>query len=193
MRSRRIGRTMTVLAGAAAASTLAVASASANTGGAAPPGEPTAPPTTVPTTPTGPPGKATLLPNGSALPPADAPPAVVNAIAAANQIRTMPYLWGGGHKSFTSAGYDCSGAVSYALHGAALLTSPIPSGPLMRWGLPGRGRWISVFANPGHTYAVIAGLRWDTSAYGSGSGKGPRWRATKRPARGYAVRHYTGL
>jgi hypothetical protein len=190
MRSRRIGRTMTVLAGATAASMLAASVAGATTGGSDAPGS--APPTTTtPTTPTGAPGKATLLPNGSALAPADAPPAVVSAIAAANQIRTTPYVWGGGHKSFTAAGYDCSGAVSFMLHGAGLLTSPLPSGPLMKWGLPGRGRWINVFANAGHTYATVAGLRWDTSAMGSGSGKGPRWRATQRPARGYTVRHYT--
>ena len=190
MRSKRLGRTMTVLAVGAAASSLTAASAGASTGGSDAPGS--APSTTTTPTTTGPPGKATLMSDGSALAPADAPPAVISAIAAANQIRTMPYVWGGGHKSFTAAGYDCSGAVSFALHGAGLLTSPLPSGPLMRWGVPGRGRWITVMANAGHTYAVIAGLRWDTSAAGSGSGKGPRWRATKRPARGYAVRHYAG-
>ncbi len=173
------------------------ATAAAQTGGSETPGSgtPVAPATPVTTpTPTGPLGKATLLPNGTAVPPADAPPAVVGAINAANQIRLTPYRWGGGHKSFyNQAGYDCSGAVSYALRGAGLLASPLPSGPLMKWGLPGRGSWISVYANAGHTYAVIAGLRWDTSAMGSGSGKGPRWRSTQRPARGYAVRHYLGL
>jgi len=170
---------------------VASASAGASTGGAAPPGD-SAAPTTTTTTTTGPPGKAKLLSSGIAIAPSNAPPAVVSAIAAANQIRLTPYIWGGGHASFTSRGYDCSGAVSYALHGAGLLASPLPSGPLMKWGVPGRGRWITVFSNPGHVYAVIAGLRWDTSAYGSGSGKGPRWRTTKRPSRGYAVRHANG-
>jgi hypothetical protein len=102
-------------------------------------------------------------------------------------------VWGGGHASFISRGYDCSGAVSYVLHAAGVLTSPLPSGPLMKWGSPGLGSWITVYANAGHTYATIAGLRWDTSAAGFGSGKGVRWRATMRPATGYAVRHPDGL
>jgi hypothetical protein len=127
-----------------------------------------------------------------AVAPAGAPPAVVNAIAAANAIRKRPYVWGGGHGSFESRGYDCSGAVSYVLHAAGMLSSPLPSGPLMSWGLPGKGHWISVMANAGHAYAVIAGLRFDTSSYGSGGGSGPRWRGTKRPPKGFAVRHFAG-
>ncbi len=163
------------------------ASAGASTGGATPPGSmPTA---------TGPPGRATLLADGTALAPSNAPPQVVSAIAAANQIHTMPYVWGGGHASFVARGYDCSGAVSYMLHGGGLLASPLPSGPLMRWGQPGRGTWITVFSNPGHVYAVVAGLRWDTSAVGEklNQGSGPRWRATKRRHRGYVGRHFPGL
>jgi hypothetical protein len=116
---------------------------------------------------------------------------VVAAIEAGNRIRKRPYVWGGGHASFESRGYDCSGAVSYVLHAAGLLASPLPSGPLMWWGVPEKGRWITVMANASHTYAVIAGLRFDTSSYGSG-GSGPRWRATKRGARGFAVRHPLG-
>ena len=168
-------------------------SAAASTGGAAPPGGTTAPPTT--TTATGPAGKATLLADGSALAPANAPPQVVAAIAAANTIRFKPYIFGGGHKNFFAKGYDCSGAVSYMLHGGGLLTSPLPSGPLMKYGAPGWGAWITVFANPGHAYAVVAGLRWDTSAVGEklNAGSGPRWRASKRPARGYVARHYPSL
>ena len=200
MRSKRTGITAAMVA----TGMLALAApATASTGGSPTPGDPTAPapapaPATAttpaaPTGPTGPTGKAKLLPNGMAVAPVDAPPAVVNAIAAGNAIRTKPYIYGGGHASFTSAGYDCSGAVSYALYGAGLVTSPMPSGGFMKWGLPGKGRWITTYANPGHMYAVIAGLRWDTSAMGSGSGKGPRWRATKRSPRGYAVRHYTGF
>ncbi|MGH2984310.1 MAG: hypothetical protein ACRDK5_08660 [Solirubrobacterales bacterium] len=180
------------LAGLTALFALAAAvPASAQTGGTPPPGstEPTPTPT-----PTGPPGKATLLPNGKAVAPANAPPAVQNAINAGNAIRKRPYVWGGGHQSFISTGYDCSGAVSYVLNGAGLLSSPMPSGPFMSWGLPGKGYWITVYANGGHMYAVIAGLRFDTSAVGESvrRGSGPRWRASKRKPTGYAVRHYQG-
>jgi cell wall-associated NlpC family hydrolase len=172
-----------------------IQSASGQTGGSVAPGAPATgdPATTTPTPPVGgTPGKATLVrKSGLAIPPPGAPPAVVAAIAAGNAIHKRPYVWGGGHAGFESWGYDCSGAVSYVLHAAGLLPSPLPSGPLMAWGLPGKGQWITVMANAGHTYAVVAGLRWDTSSYGSG-GNGPRWRATKRRARGFAVRHYTG-
>jgi hypothetical protein len=166
------------------------ASASAQTGGATAT-DPNAPPAV----PTGPPGRATLQANGQALAPSNAPPQVAAAIAAANAIATRPYVYGGGHKSFFSTGYDCSGAVSYMLHGGGLLASPLPSGPLMKYGVPGRGAWITVFSNPSHAYAVVAGLRWDTSAVGErlNSGSGPRWRATKRRPRGYVARHYPGL
>ena len=180
-----------LIAGAALSlSLLNAAPALAQTGGVGGPEDPTAtpPPTAAPTTPG---SRAKLLSNGKAVAPADAPLAVQNAIAAGNRIRKKPYIWGGGHGSFEDDGYDCSGAVSYVLHAAGLLSSPMPSGPFMRWASPGRGSWITVYANGGHMYAVIAGLRWDTSAYGSG-GKGPRWRATKRPPRGFAVRHYDG-
>ena len=140
-------------------------------------------------------GVATLMPDGSAVPPADAPPAVRKAINAANRIRLKPYIWGGGHRSFKAKGYDCSGAVSFVLHAARMLPSPLPSGPLAsRWGVPGVGSWITVYANSGHAYAVIAGLRWDTSAVGESlsSGSGPRWRATSRAATGYTARHPAG-
>jgi hypothetical protein len=158
--------------------------ASAQTGGATPPGSAPPPP---------PPTAATLLPNGRAIAPANAPTAVIDAINAGNKIRKTRYVWGGGHRSFIDRGYDCSGAVSYVLHAAGVLPTPLPSGPLMRWGTPGLGTWITVYANAGHTYAVIAGLRWDTSAAGFGSSKGARWRATMRPATGYAARHADGL
>lgn len=170
--------------------------AAAQTGGATPPPDPAAPATpTVTGANSGIPWKAKVLPSGVALPPPNAPPAVVNAIAAGNAISTRPYVYGGGHKSFFSLGYDCSGAVSFALHGAALLASPLPSGSLARWGLPGHGAWITVFANGGHAYMVIAGLRFDTSAVGErlNRGSGPRWRTAKRSPRGYVMRHFTGL
>jgi NlpC/P60 family len=163
----------------------------AQTGGSAAPGS-SAGDSTTSSAPAGKARKAKLnRKTGMAIPPPGAPPAVVAAINAGNAIRGRPYVWGGGHASFESRGYDCSGAVSYVLHAAGMLASPLASGPLMSWGLPGKGRWISVMANRGHTYAVIAGLRWDTSSYGSG-GSGPRWRATKRRPRGFAVRHWAG-
>jgi hypothetical protein len=172
---------------------IGAASAGAQTGGSAAPGAP-AGSGTAPSTPVaGKGGKAKLIRRtGVAVAPAGAPQAVVNAIAAGNRIRKQPYVWGGGHGSFESHGYDCSGSVSYVLHAAGMLSSPLASGPLMTWGLPGKGRWITVMANASHTYAVIAGLRFDTSSYGSGGGSGPRWRWTKRRPRGFAVRHFTG-
>jgi len=121
---------------------------------------------------------------------------VVAAINAGNQIRTLPYKWGGGHKSFFDSGYDCSGAVSYVLYGAGLIESPMPSGPLASsWGTFGRGRWITVYANSSHAYMVVAGLRFDTSAVGEklNQGSGPRWRATKRKPAGYTAKYYPSL
>jgi hypothetical protein len=136
-------------------------------------------------------GRAVLGPDGrTAIAPADAPPAVQTAIAAANRIAGLPYRYGGGHGHFEDDAYDCSGAVSYALHGAGMLEAPEDSSALERFGEPGRGAWISVYANRGHAYAVIAGLRFDTS--GSG-GRGPRWRAAPRSGHGYVVRHPSGL
>jgi cell wall-associated NlpC family hydrolase len=131
------------------------------------------------TEPTAPPGKAIIV-GGRAIPPADAPAAVKKVIAAANKIRTKPYIYGGGHGRWWDAGYDCSGAVSFALHGGSLITTPMPSGSLAGWGSGGKGRWITVYANGGHAYAVIAGLRWDTA--GNTSGTGPRWHKSLRAA-----------
>jgi hypothetical protein len=191
-----VGR-LSLAAGLSACFALALTtSAGAQTGGSAPATEPTSSPT--PTTPTTihtvPGTRAKLNKKGKAIPPAEAPIAVQHAIIAANQIRKRPYRWGGGHASFYDTGYDCSGAVSYLLYAAGLLDAPMPSGPFMTWGEPGRGQWITTFANKGHMYAVVAGLRWDTSSAGDtrSSGKGPRWRAKKRSPKGYAVRHYPG-
>ncbi len=140
---------------------------------------------------TGPPGKATLV-NGRAIAPANAPAAVKKVIAAANQIRTKPYIYGGGHARWWDRGYDCSGAVSFALHGGGFLSGPLPSGPMEGWGSPGRGRWITVYANGGHAYAVIAGLRWDTA--GNTHGTGPRWHKSLSAAAGgpFTARHPAG-
>jgi cell wall-associated NlpC family hydrolase len=143
-----------------------------------------------PVAPVAAPRGAARLVRGQAIAPVDAPAAVQRVIAAANRIRTKPYVWGGGHGRWWDRGYDCSGAVSYALRGGGFLDSPLPSGPMERWGSPGSGRWITVYANAGHAYAVIAGLRWDTS--GNSSGTGPRWHADMASARGFTARHPTG-
>jgi hypothetical protein len=115
---------------------------------------------------------------------------VVAAIAAANRINRKPYRYGGGHARFRDSGYDCSGTVSYVLHAAGYLRRPRASGDLMRFGRRGRGQWITVYANGGHAYMVIAGLRFDTSGPGP---SGPRWRAQERSSRGYVARHPAGL
>jgi cell wall-associated NlpC family hydrolase len=133
---------------------------------------------------------AVLTPSGLAAAPRSAPPAVKAAIAAANSISTTPYVWGGGHGSWYSYGYDCSGAVSFALYGAGLLDTPLTSGSLESYGEPGPGRWITIYANATHTYAVIAGLRWDT--VGDASGTGPRWHPEPPYPEGFVVRHPTG-
>ena len=169
-----------------------VAPANAQTGGSAAPGAPAAPAATAPA----PPGAhAKLTKRGVAIAPAGAPAAVQAAINAGNSIRKLPYRWGGGHATFTDTGYDCSGSVSFVLNAAGLLPSPMTSGGLMQWGLPGRGSWVTVYANRRHVYAVIAGLRWDTSSIGERlrRGSGPRWRATMRKPRGYAIRYAPGL
>jgi hypothetical protein len=165
---------------------------------------PTPTPTPTPTAPadlTVPGTGAKLLPDGTAAAPADAPPAVQQAVWAANKIVGRPYVYGGGHRSFKSTGYDCSGTVSYALHGGGLLKSPLDSGSFMRWGQKGPGIWITVFTNPGHAYAMIAGLRLDTSAAGVtrkntknalAFQSGPRWRPVLRDSRGYRQRHPLG-
>jgi len=139
--------------------------------------------------PTAPAGAAALV-RGRAIAPIDAPAAVKRTIAAANRIRTKPYVWGGGHGRWWDRGYDCSGAVSFALRGGGFLDSPLPSGPMERWGSSGPGRWITVYANAGHAYAVIAGLRWDTS--GNSSGTGPRWHADMASSAGFLARHPPG-
>ncbi|HVF78973.1 MAG TPA: peptidoglycan-binding protein [Solirubrobacteraceae bacterium] len=133
---------------------------------------------------------AVLAPDGrTALAPAGAPPQVVNAIEAANKIVGKPYRYGGGHGSFEDSGYDCSGTVSYALHGADLLDAPLASPGLTTFGADGAGKWITVYANSGHAYIVIAGLRLDTSGTG---GDGPGWHPGSRSSSGYVARHPAG-
>jgi septal ring factor EnvC (AmiA/AmiB activator) len=113
---------------------------------------------------------AHVISESEASAPASAPPAVQEAISAANSIATTPYIWGGGHGSFESSGYDCSGAVSFALHGGGFLESPLDSTGLETWGEPGPGKWITVYANAEHAWMVIAGIAFDTVG-----GPGPRW------------------
>jgi cell wall-associated NlpC family hydrolase len=132
-----------------------------------------------------------LLLNRTALAPASAPDPIRQMISAANLIVGQPYLWGGGHGSFESKGYDCSGAVSYALAGAGLLRTPLTSGGFMSYGIPGPGRWLTIYANSGHVYAVIAGLRWDT--VGDARGSGPRWHPYDAYPQGFTARHLPGL
>jgi hypothetical protein len=156
--------------------------ASAATGGVAPSSSGV-------TAPVMPPGAARLV-RGIAYAPPDAPLAVVRAIRAANKLQDKPYRYGGGHRSFVDTAYDCSGTVSFALHGGGLLTAPLASGGLMTWGRAHRGRWITVYANSGHAYMVIAGLRLDTSGTG---GSGPRWQTAGRSSAGFVARHPAGL
>jgi cell wall-associated NlpC family hydrolase len=140
---------------------------------------------------TAPGAKARLSSDGrTAEAPAGAPTEVQEVIAAANEITDTGYRFGGGHGSFDDTAFDCSGAVSHALHGAGLVTRPLDSTDFESWGTSGRGQWITVYANSGHAYLVVAGLRFDTS--GSGE-KGPRWRPQFRSSRGYVARHPVGL
>ena len=138
--------------------------------------------------------KAVVGKDGLAIAPLGAPQEVLDAIAAANKLIGKPYKYGGGHAKVEDSGYDCSGTVSYALIAAGLLKTPLDSGSFMRWGRAGRGEWITIYTNPGHAYAVIAGLRLDTSAAGDPSGaKGPRWRPNLRSSRGFTARHPAGF
>ncbi len=141
-------------------------------------------------TPPAPVGHATIV-SGRAVAPADAPQAVKDIIAAGNNIAFKPYIYGGGHGSWNDSGYDCSGSVSYALHGAGLLSSPEDSTELESYGAAGRGRWVSIWANSGHAYMYVAGLRFDTSAQSSTGGS--RWSRAGRSNSGFVVRHPRGL
>jgi len=136
-------------------------------------------------------GPSAVLDGTLASAPEEAPAAVKAAIAAANSITTTPYVWGGGHGSFYSYGYDCSGAVSFALFGAGLLTTPLTSGSLESYGEEGPGKWITIYANATHTYMTIAGLRFDTAGNPAGV-SGPRWHVEPPYPEGFVVRHPVG-
>ena len=146
-------------------------------------GDGTTPPTNGRTTA----GPKAKLKHGYAIPPASAPNKVKRAIEAANEIvKGKPYCMGGGHGRRRDTCYDCSGSVSYALTGAGLLDASMPSGSFMDWEKGGKGKWITTYANEGHIYAVIAGLRLDTSMT---TGDGPGWSKEMRSSSGYVARH----
>jgi peptidoglycan hydrolase-like protein with peptidoglycan-binding domain len=137
-------------------------------------------------------GQAHLNPDGTVTAPSNAPPTVQSVIAAANQIAFKPYIYGGGHGTWIDSGYDCSGSVSYALHGAGLIFAPEDSTELESYGAPGAGQWITIWANAGHTYMEIAGLWFDTAAQSRTNGN-DRWSATRISSlSGYVVRHPIG-
>lgn len=140
------------------------------------------------------PGSLARYVNGYAAAPMNAPESVQKVIWAANEIIGLPYIFGGGHASFISSGYDCSGTVSFALHGGNMLSTPMDSSEFESWGSHGAGRWIAVFGNAGHAYMDVAGLRLDTSAADDPSNQqGPRWRPLRTGNGGYTVRHPLGL
>lgn len=139
------------------------------------------------------PNQATLTPGGLAIPPLGAPPAVLEVIQAANQIAHLPYRYGGGHVTYEDTAFDCSGSISFVFEAAHLLSGSVASGQLMTWGEPGPGKWITVFANAGHTFMYIAGLRFDTVALAE---TGDRWStrsATEPDLATFSVRHPPGL
>jgi hypothetical protein len=170
-----------------------VAAKSKSGGGTAAPAQP-APAAAAAPAPAPAPGVNVAAP-GLARAPAGAPAAVRGAIRAGNALQAFPYRYGGGHDTFVDDAYDCSGAVSYALHGGHLLGAPMDSTELESWGEPGPGAWITVYANPDHAFVVIAGLRLDTSAAADPDGdqNGPRWRPAARDTADFVVRHPTGL
>jgi cell wall-associated NlpC family hydrolase len=133
---------------------------------------------------------ARVFEDGRAAAPQNAPGVVRDVIRGANVIAKTPYLWGGGHGSWSAVGYDCSGSVSFALAGAGLLDAPLTSGQLAQWGAPGPGRWITIYANAGHVFMEVAGLRFDT---GGLRGTATRWQAAGRDTSGFVARHPVGL
>jgi peptidoglycan hydrolase-like protein with peptidoglycan-binding domain len=135
-------------------------------------------------------GSQTTTPAPSATPSSGASAQIAAMATAGNAIATAPYVYGGGHGSFTSSGYDCSGSVSYVLHAAGLLSSPLDSTGLESYGAPGPGRYVTIYANAGHAFIVINGRRFDTIALAE---TGTRWSSTVGSTAGYVVRHPVGL
>lgn len=157
--------------------------AEAASGGLDPDGEPAAEETVS--------GSKAKLVKGKAIAPEAAPKAVKRVIAAANKIRNKPYKWGGGHRRWNDRGYDCSGAVSFALHGAKLLNSPLTSSGLAHYGKKRKGDWITVYGAGGHAYMIVAGLRFDTARV---PGRGPGWSKDRHSTpENYKARHPRSL
>jgi peptidoglycan hydrolase-like protein with peptidoglycan-binding domain len=142
------------------------------------------------TTQAAPTEQATIGPDGLAIAPASAPAEVQAIIAAGNEIHDKPYKYGGGHGRWNDTGYDCSGSMSYVFHAAGMLDEALDSTGFMSWGEPGKGQWVTTYANSGHSYMIVAGLRFDTSGRADA---GSRWQTDMRSARGYTVRHPAGL
>jgi hypothetical protein len=138
------------------------------------------------------PGKTGIVIDGQAVPPANAPAAVLRAISAGNSICKKPYRRGGGHARFEDSAYDCSGAVSYVLHAAGKLDEPTTSSSFRGYGKSGPGKWITVYARKGHVFMEVAGIRFDTG-YSDADSSGPRWSTRSRPSKGYSVRHPSSL
>ncbi len=136
--------------------------------------------------------KAVLNADGTATAPESAPDVVKAVIAAGNRIIDKPYKYGGGHGKWEDSGYDCSGSMSYALHGGGLLDEALTSSGFSSWGKAGKGAWITTYGSGGHSYMVVAGLRFDTG-YNDGDSDGPDWSTKMRPGSGYAARHPAGL
>ncbi len=134
--------------------------------------------------------RARVLPDGTAVAPANAPEVVQRVILAGSEIAKFPYKWGGGHGAWRDDGYDCSGSVSFALAGAGLIGSPLTSGGFLRYGEAGAGRWITIYTHQGHIFMVVAGLRFDTSGQGRAS---TRWQEEPRSTAGFTARHIPGL
>jgi len=139
--------------------------------------------------------RATLTPDGRATVPATAPRRLVAFMRGANEVARRPYVYGGGHgrnpkEIWQDTAYDCSGSISYALATAGYIEGPMASGPMMTWGEPGPGKWVSIYANEGHAFMVVAGLRFDTSGR---QRTGTRWQAAPRSTAGFTVRHPPGL
>jgi len=140
------------------------------------------------------PGTVARYVDGLAAAPMSVPAAVQEIIWAGNELIGLPYIYGGGHGSFISPGYDCSGTVSFALHGADLIPAPMDSSEFMGWGEHGVGQWITIFSNPEHAYMTVAGLRLDTSPADDPSDReGPRWRPLRPENSGFVKRHPVGL
>ena len=135
--------------------------------------------------------RASVSSGGRAQTPIGAPDVISRIIAGGNAIAKFPYIWGGGHGSFVDSGYDCSGSVSYALAAAGLLDTPLVSGGFAKWGAPGPGKWVTIYANDGHVFMYVAGLRFDTS--GRDGPFGSRWQTAPRSLAGFEVRHPPGL